>query len=257
MKKAPKGGLVYNHLLATAGEMLKATYGDAGTAEGVSAPGRTTSSANARLGQKMAADRYGWVGQQWSSLNKLWTKESGWNHLISNGGGNHPDNGRAFGIPQSLPGNKMASAGSDWRTNPATQIKWGLGYIDNRYHDPNAAWAHSVAHNWYDKGGVVPPGQSVVQNDTGLPEALLNPDQWNTVKELLTLEQGRALNASDGTHMTVIHNEQITNDYRNDFGDANITVMSNNPDDMADQLSRKAVAQRLTQTRGVAWSPMT
>ena len=55
----------------------------------------------------------------------------------------------AYGIPQALPGSKMASAGSDWRTNPKTQIKWGLGYISGRYGDPCGAWSHFLRKNWY------------------------------------------------------------------------------------------------------------
>ena len=60
----------------------------------------------------------------------------------------NPSSG-AYGIPQSLPASKMASAGADWQTNPATQIAWGLGYIQGRYGSPCGAWAHSQAHNWY------------------------------------------------------------------------------------------------------------
>ncbi|BCB85205.1 aggregation-promoting factor C-terminal-like domain-containing protein [Phytohabitans suffuscus] len=80
---------------------------------------------------------------QFPCLDKLWTKESGWNHKARN-----PSSG-AYGIPQSLPGGKMASAGSDWETNPATQIEWGLGYIKGRYGDPCGAWAHSQDVGWY------------------------------------------------------------------------------------------------------------
>jgi hypothetical protein len=85
----------------------------------------------------------GWGEDQFSCLVKLWTKESGWN-----AGANNPSSG-AYGIPQALPGSKMASAGADWQTNPATQIKWGLGYIGDRYGNPCGAWAHSVSNNWY------------------------------------------------------------------------------------------------------------
>jgi hypothetical protein len=74
---------------------------------------------------------------QMPCLDKLWTKESGWNHKARN-----PSSG-AYGIPQALPGSKMESSGSDWETNPATQIDWGLGYIKGRYDDPCGAWAHS------------------------------------------------------------------------------------------------------------------
>ncbi len=86
---------------------------------------------------------YGWGSSQFSCLDALWTKESGWNV--------HADNptSSAYGIPQALPGRKMASAGADWATNPVTQIRWGLGYIRSTYGSPCAAWGHSQAHNWY------------------------------------------------------------------------------------------------------------
>lgn len=97
---------------------------------------------NREIGQSLAAAR-GWTGSEWSCLDSLWQKESGWNHLAAN-----PSSG-AYGIPQSLPGSKMGSVASDWRTNPATQITWGLNYIAGRYGSPCAAWNHSVARNWY------------------------------------------------------------------------------------------------------------
>jgi hypothetical protein len=80
---------------------------------------------------------------QMSCLDSLWTRESGWNHLAQN-----PSSG-AYGIPQALPGDKMASHGDDWRTNPVTQIRWGLDYIDDRYGTPCAAWQHSENYGWY------------------------------------------------------------------------------------------------------------
>lgn len=76
-------------------------------------------------------------------LEPLWTKESGWNHLSSNGGSG------AYGIPQALPGNKMAAYGDDWKTNPATQVKWGLSYITSRYGTPCKAWATFQDKGWY------------------------------------------------------------------------------------------------------------
>ena len=94
------------------------------------------------IGQQMAAAR-GWTGEQWTCLEALWTRESGWNHLAQN-----PSSG-AYGIPQALPGSKMGSAGSDWATNPATQIEWGLGYIADRYGTPCGAWGHSESVGWY------------------------------------------------------------------------------------------------------------
>ncbi|GAA2879887.1 hypothetical protein Acy02nite_26610 [Actinoplanes cyaneus] len=80
---------------------------------------------------------------QFACLNKLWNKESGWNYRAEN------RSSGAYGIPQSLPGSKMASFGSDWKTNPATQIKWGLDYIKKRYKTPCGAWSHSEQYNNY------------------------------------------------------------------------------------------------------------
>ncbi len=91
----------------------------------------------------MAAETYGWGDGEFSCLDSLWTKESGWNHQAMN-----PSSG-AYGIPQSLPGSKMASVGADWQTNAATQIAWGLEYIAAVYGSPCAAWGHSQATDWY------------------------------------------------------------------------------------------------------------
>lgn len=86
---------------------------------------------------------YGFSGGQFGCLDSLWQKESGWNYRASN-----PSSG-AYGIPQALPGSKMATVAGDWRTNPVTQIKWGLGYIKASYGSPCAAWAQSQANGWY------------------------------------------------------------------------------------------------------------
>jgi hypothetical protein len=84
----------------------------------------------------------GWGADQYNCLVSLWNKESGWRVNAYNPSG-------AYGIPQALPGSKMASAGADWQTNPATQITWGLNYISGVYGTPCGAWGHSVAVNWY------------------------------------------------------------------------------------------------------------
>lgn len=94
------------------------------------------------IAQGMVAAR-GWSDSEFQCLVSLWQRESNWNPYAEN-----PSSG-AYGIPQSLPGSKMASAGDDWRTNPVTQITWGLGYIANRYGSPCGAWAHSEAVGWY------------------------------------------------------------------------------------------------------------
>ena len=79
---------------------------------------------------------------EFGCLNNIWTRESGWRYNAANASG-------AYGIPQALPGSKMASAGADWQTNPATQIKWGLGYIKSTYGSPCTAWAFWQAHGYY------------------------------------------------------------------------------------------------------------
>jgi len=79
---------------------------------------------------------------QWGCLQSLWNRESGWVYDAENASG-------AYGIPQALPGSKMASAGADWQTNPATQIKWGLGYISQIYGTPCGAWNFELANGYY------------------------------------------------------------------------------------------------------------
>ena len=106
----------------------------------------------------------GWSAH-WAALEALWTRESGWRWNATN-----PSSG-AYGIPQSLPGSKMASAGKDWKTNAATQIKWGLGYIASRYGNPTKANNFQKANNWYGRGTRdAHPGWGVV-GDTG-PEIM-------------------------------------------------------------------------------------
>jgi hypothetical protein len=86
---------------------------------------------------------FGWSpSSQFGCLVNLWDKESHWNTHAANPSG-------AYGIPQALPGSKMAGAGPDWQNNATTQIKWGLGYIKSRYSTPCGAWAHSESSGWY------------------------------------------------------------------------------------------------------------
>ncbi|WP_231482721.1 lytic transglycosylase domain-containing protein [Nocardioides sp. URHA0020] len=87
--------------------------------------------------------KFGFGADQFGCLDSLWTRESGWNPAA------HNASSGAHGIPQALPGSKMASAGPDWEHNAATQITWGLGYIQDRYGSPCGAWGHSESHGWY------------------------------------------------------------------------------------------------------------
>ncbi|AZM51756.1 hypothetical protein DMA15_03490 [Streptomyces sp. WAC 01529] len=105
--------------------------------------GKSVAAAKA-TGKSLNAGR-GW-GSHWSALEALWTRESGWRWNADN------PSSDAYGIPQALPGSKMKSAGSDWKTNPATQIKWGLGYIKSRYGNPSKANSFQKSNNWYGLG---------------------------------------------------------------------------------------------------------
>jgi hypothetical protein len=86
---------------------------------------------------------FGWTRRQFTYLNLLWSRESGWSVFAHN-----PASG-AYGIPQAVPGGKMAGAGPDWRTSARTQIRWGLGYIRAIYGSPRLAWGHEATAGWY------------------------------------------------------------------------------------------------------------
>ncbi|MFF3166487.1 aggregation-promoting factor C-terminal-like domain-containing protein [Streptomyces sp. NPDC003273] len=123
---------------------------------------------------------FGWGPGQFAPLEKLWQGESGWRWNAEN-----PSSG-AYGIPQALPASKMASVGPDWRTNPATQIQWGMKYIKGRpdYGSPAAAYSKwlSRSPHWYDEGGYLPPGLSLVANGTGSPEPVFTSGQWDDIR---------------------------------------------------------------------------
>lgn len=107
-----------------------------------SAPLTVQPGSNRALGYRLLLE-FGWAADQWPALDALWQRESGWSHLAEN------RSSGAYGIPQSLPANKMAAVGPDWRTRPETQIRWGLAYIGARYGSPKAAWEHSERVGWY------------------------------------------------------------------------------------------------------------
>lgn len=109
---------------------------------GVAVPAATPDPGSAQAIALELVTARGWGNDQYSCLVSLWNKESGWRVNAYNPSG-------AYGIPQALPGSKMASVGADWQTNPATQITWGLNYISGVYGTPCGAWGHSQAYNWY------------------------------------------------------------------------------------------------------------
>ena len=106
-------------------------------------PAASTPSGSPQQIAEQMLSQFGWSSSQFSCLQPLWAHESGWNVYASN-----PSSG-AYGIPQALPGSKMASAGPDWQSDAATQIRWGLQYIQGTYGSPCAAWSHEEADGWY------------------------------------------------------------------------------------------------------------
>jgi hypothetical protein len=112
----------------------------------------TQSAAGSEAYAQLQFYHYGWASSEMTNLVNLWNRESGWRWNVCNGGGLYPNcpyTTVAYGIPQSLPGTKMASSGSDWFVDGETQVQWGENYIKGRYGDPNGAWAHEVAYGWY------------------------------------------------------------------------------------------------------------
>jgi hypothetical protein len=115
------------------------TTGGTGVAT-MAAPANPTA---AQATAKAMLASFGFSSSQWSCLYSLWEQESTWNVYAENASSG------AYGIPQSLPGDKMASAGADWQTDAATQIKWGLGYIKDVYGTPCGAWQNEVSYGSY------------------------------------------------------------------------------------------------------------
>ena len=114
----------------------------------VSAVSRQVELARTPIGAKKVArailmDEYGFEEKEYKCLNQLWTQESNWNYKSRN------KKSGAHGIPQALPASKMNVVSTDWRTNPVTQIRWGLRYISIRYETPCKAWAKHKRSNWY------------------------------------------------------------------------------------------------------------
>ncbi|MET7614430.1 transglycosylase SLT domain-containing protein [Streptomyces seoulensis] len=108
-----------------------------GTAPAQAATAPSPSSAQS-VAHKMIPD-----SAQYNAFSKIVEHESGWNVSAQN------SSSGAYGLVQALPASKMSSAGSDWKTNPATQIKWGLDYMNSRYGSPVQAWNFWQANGWY------------------------------------------------------------------------------------------------------------
>jgi hypothetical protein len=95
------------------------------------------------IARQMMLNKYGWDDAEYTCYDLIIMRESRWNPYADN------PHSTAYGIPQALPGSRMAKFGPDWRTNPATQIRWGLDYVDTRYGTPCRAWSFKRSHGWY------------------------------------------------------------------------------------------------------------
>ena len=146
--------------LKAAGQFATAMVSTIGGGAGA---GQATGQAGgwAAAGQAMAASMYGWTGAEWTALNNVAMRESGWNPTAQN------PTSSAYGIAQNIGGRAGYPDPS-----PAGQIAWMLAYIKSRYGDPIAAWQHELSAGWYDRGGLLPPGLSLAYNTTGRAEVV-------------------------------------------------------------------------------------
>jgi hypothetical protein len=195
--------------------------------------------------------RFGWGDDEWDDLVNLWNSESGWNQYADNG------TSSAYGIPQALPGTKMATDGSDWDTNPATQIQWGLNYIKTTYQDPNNAWAHEVAKGWYATGSIFTGPRTIGVGEAG-PEAVIPLNAMGTnvlagaFSQALSMNDVRGLTTAAARSMGTSNPGMVSmssNDYSQSFAGATITVVSDNADAMAAELASRQRRDALTAPR--------
>jgi hypothetical protein len=119
--------------------------------------------AGAQAFSQVLFPHFGWGSNQFTYLNELWNRESGWRWNATN-----PTSG-AYGIPQSLPANKMAAYGPDWVYDDLTQVAWGEAYISAAYGTPQAAWAHELSYGWYAVPATVVPAPVVAAPGVATP----------------------------------------------------------------------------------------
>lgn len=205
---------------------------------------------NKQIAKQMAPS---WAnGPQWKALEALWTRESGWNQYADNASSS------AYGIPQALPGTKMGSAGKDWRTNPATQIAWGLQYIAGRYGSPAGAWDHETRFGWYGDGGII-NGRRVIGVGERGPEMVLPLNGSGTTFAAAVVAQTmqrmglttaamravRTAGYAGPTQATTYHHVDASQNFMGD-----ITVQSQDPNEMARKLADKKRVAALTRPPG-------
>lgn len=185
------------------GQLVTDLFGSVGGSIGL---GDSSVTGGAQQYAQMMLKAMGWGPSQWPALKALWQAESGWNPLAHN-----PSSG-AHGIPQSLPANKMASEGSDYWTNPATQIRWGLKYIKGRYGSPAAAWSfwQRQSPHWYDSGGLA-RGIGFLTKMTNKPERVLSPRQTAAFEKLVPHLAAAASGAGTGGTTIIIEKLVLEN----------------------------------------------
>lgn len=214
------------------------------------APDNRRLAPNAKTTQSMA-NAFGWGGgPEWAALYQIWQQESGFS--TSAGSVN-----KAYGIPQADPGSKMSAFGSDWRTNPRTQIGWGLNYIASRYGDPLGAWAHKSRTGWYAEGGIATVPQIGVVAEAGSPEAMIPLNARGVsvlaaaMQQYLSNSQAAMIGAGGMTHAIHISTDTYHYDQRLDMQGSEITVKANSPRELGDSLLEKTRSDNLVATRGV------
>lgn len=178
-------------LMKKGGSLVTGLFGDIGGSIGL---GDSSVRGSAQQYAQLYMKSLGFGPSQWPALKALWMGESGWNPLA------HNASSGAHGIPQSLPASKMASEGSDYMTNAATQIRWGLKYIKSRYGSPASAysqWLNRSPH-WYDAGGIA-RGVGAMMKNTNKPERVLSPRQTIAFENLVGALAGPGPSTGSGS----------------------------------------------------------
>ena len=208
----------------------------------------TAGSANAQANQVIAEgllNNYGWGMDQMPALTQLWNNESGWDQHAKN-----PSSG-AYGIAQSLPASKMGSVAADWMDNPETQIRWGMGYIKDRYGSPSAAMSKWNVQHWYGEGGMF-NGKHVIGVGEHGPEAVLPLNEKgasflsNVMGQMSNAESRKAMLQAGGTTTkasTVTYYQHV--DKSTTFSGA-ISVTANDPNEFIRTLEARQRMKALT-----------
>lgn len=225
--------------------------------------GSSTTPTQNRAAGKAAAAAYGWTGAQWTALDSLWTKESGWSSTAAN-----PDSG-AYGIPQGVPSVHPDYA-SVMRSGATAQIAWGLGYIRRRYGSPVAAldwWktgsqTYNATHpeakdwgHWYGDGGVFTEPQRIGVGERG-PEAVIPLDargmkaMTGALRAYVGLDEARTILSGGRATAITVHSEHHHHDNRVDMTGAKIEVRADDPHEFGRKVETRVRAANSSRGRG-------